>query len=216
MSQVALSPLAQKLPWRHDLCSEVKSMGSNHRALYWPWLSLGSLFIQHKAHSVSLKDPESGPWSWQSVWCRHEDLSSDPQNPCKKRGIVVHISDPSGLEEEMGGALRLTGQPVPMSGWAPGSTRNLTLSWSTDWGRHLMSTSGLSMLTNIQAPTDTSAHMHTQRATCLPCVPQACAGWVSPEYLRRTKIFSLEIIFCGSTDSRIFEERVPLFLIVGN
>lgn len=76
-----------------------------------------------------------------------------------------------------------------------------------------MSASGLSMLTNIQAHTDPSAHMHTKKSH--PRVPNAPAVWVSPEHLRPTEIFSFEIISRGSTDSRVFEERVRLFLIAG-
>lgn len=42
---------------------------------------------------------------------RHEDLSSDPQNPNKKPGAATYACSPKLAEK--GGLLECTGQPVP-------------------------------------------------------------------------------------------------------
>lgn len=61
---------------------------------------------------------ETGVWpveKAQSVKHKHEDLRSDPQNLCPKRGGVVHTYNPRAVEAEIGGSLRLTGQPVQLN-----------------------------------------------------------------------------------------------------
>lgn len=61
---------------------------------------------------------ETGVWPVemaQSLKQKHEDLRSDPQNLCPKRGGFVHTCNPRAVEAEIGGSLRLTGQPVQLN-----------------------------------------------------------------------------------------------------
>lgn len=91
-------------------------MGSNHRASYLPQYSLGLLSIQHKAHRFSpVEIAVLAVQISQSVKHKDEDLSSDPQNPCKKLGIVVHTCNPNTVEAEIEGSLGLPSQSVQLN-----------------------------------------------------------------------------------------------------
>lgn len=61
---------------------------------------------------------ETGVWPVemaQSVKHKHEDLRTDTQNLSQKRSVAEHTHDPSAVEAEIGGSLRLTGQPVQLN-----------------------------------------------------------------------------------------------------
>lgn len=126
---------------------------------------------------------------------------------------MVHISNPLGTEGEMGETLRLTSGQFS---WMP----ELQVQWEPP-------AQVVGALTEENTcgyiwPQHAHKHASSYRHKCIQkepsassCVLHACAVWVSPEYLTQAKIFAFAIIFCGSTDSRVFEERVPLFLIAG-
>lgn len=44
--------------------------------------------------------------------CKHEDLSLDPQDPCKMLGTAMPTCNHSAREEEVGGSWELAAQPI--------------------------------------------------------------------------------------------------------